>query len=146
MANVKKIIAENKHRIEPKKKTVEEVAQWLVNEVGAKEVPLSVIEAQSNHPWFFLENIRLNYGELEKPDIHAFVLARTDRTEKYFDDEEWEKDIWVLMETESEWTEVCMSNQLIREITLQFGITQEDYDEESVDFLQYAMAFLDIRP
>ena len=142
--SLKKLIGDRKSEIIPKTRSVDDVRLWLLNEVGAVEVPLSQIEEQSIHPHIFKENIRLNYGEVENMEVLAFLLKRTEKTELYFDDEDWNRDIWILIERQSEWTEVCMSNKLLHEITLQFGITQEDYDQETIKYLEYAMAFFNL--
>lgn len=139
--NLKKVIRNRKSEIIPKKRSVDEVRQWLLDEVGAVEVPLSQIEEQSIHPHIFKENIRLNYGEVENMEVLAFLLKKNEKTEIYFDDPDWDMEIQILIERQSEWTEVCMSNRLLHEITLQFGITQEDYEQETIKFLEYAMAF-----
>lgn len=132
--------------ITPGEPPMEAVAKWLQAETWAEILSENRLELHFPVELkVFRLNVKGSYGIPKQEQLRGFRIWRTEENEKYFDADQSDESILVLMELESRYFEVHSSNALHRAIMVKRGISQEDYDAEGAKYLDYAMNYFDVK-
>ena len=135
------ILEHYKPMISPKEKNFEELHHWLEVKVDIEEIPLSAFTtAFIKHLDFNAENAITNAAQLKAADFifTAYKLLPTKKNETYNAklNGKKEKFIYVILE---EKTGYILTNnaKLHLELTIEKGISQNDYDHDTARLMEY---------
>lgn len=131
-----------KNRLEPGAKSIEEIYAWLTDHFDLIELSKEQIYQD-----YRIRNdvFRQNCYSLTGNNnfrIRAFQIKKNEKSHVYFEDEDEEELIlWV---EDNSLTFECSSNRLFRELVIEKGISQFDYEQNTLKLAEYIIFYFNL--
>lgn len=131
-----------KTRIEPGTKSIEEIYMWLTERFDLIELSKEQIYQDYRIRNDVFKQNCLSLTNNNDFKIRAFQIVKNEKSYAYFEDEDEEELIlWV---EDYSLTFDCSSNRLFRELMIEKGISQFDYEQNTPRLAEYIILYFNL--